>query len=163
MIGEGGLVVDLRRLGDGGAAVEGGEHDPREREVGEDESGARGAEQRRAAKTTAVRGGSVSFTGEITEPGPPQCAMGHEPPSLVSLRSGGVHNVPLVLIWWPRSQHFAAMSCQRPRGAGGRFPDVCQSIGASRGRVKRGASWSKDDVLLRGNVERVCGNKESAR
>lgn len=98
-------VVRLGRFVGGGAAAEGGEDEEGQRDVGEDESGARGAEERRADETKGVRvfratpetpthrhawDVRVRVRGELksAEPGPPQCAMGHGAPSLVFLRPG---------------------------------------------------------------------------
>lgn len=90
-----GLVVDFRRFADRGAAAEGGEGEEGERGVGREDRECGGVladkpQARAREDATAVRGAAVRVCGITAEPRPRQCAMGHEPPSLVSLRSGSV-------------------------------------------------------------------------
>ncbi len=106
VVGDGLLRVNLGRVFRGGAAAERGHDEQHQGEQrGHEDRAAEvlqgGAPARGEQSATAVRG-IVGCAGVVAEMSPLQCAMGHGTPSLVFLRSGGVHNIPLVLIWWPR-------------------------------------------------------------
>jgi len=115
--------VRLGRVFRGGAAAERGHdeqhqgeqrgHEDRAAEVLQGGAPARGEQSRRIATGVRIFDG---VAGILAESGTLQCAIGHGTPSLVFLRSGGVHYLPCALIWWPRNLSRGDVLSVAPRG-----------------------------------------------